>query len=232
MAVRNVNKPRMLPFQVDVEVDTSADFAAVAVNKFIEVLSPRGYFYKNASGEILSVFSAAALPSFPAGTQSAPGMHFTGDENTGFYRNAEGEVTFVSNANPIFSFTSVGFFVYGFNVLTMNGTDAQTTEVIGGHTGVFTVTIKGINCRVNGTTGLLERIEQDKMGFQLESYVSTTGMRYRVRLIKMDNAIVDLFGIEWDTTNGLQISMPNLPTSSAGLTSGRLWRNGTVLNIV
>jgi len=82
-------------------------------------------------------------------------------------------------------------------------------------------------CRVNGNIGS-----------------GVTSPTYRMQLFDKSGADRNLiwaavqgasngFSVSWKhSTAKMNINMTDLPTSSAGLSSGDLWRNGTVLNIV
>ena len=64
-------------------------------------------YYRDALNNEIQMTSVGGI-SFPDGTVTAPGMHFSSDTDTGFYRSTTDEISVATNGTQIFIFGATG----------------------------------------------------------------------------------------------------------------------------
>ncbi|MDL2254959.1 hypothetical protein LJC38_00055 [Parabacteroides sp. OttesenSCG-928-K15] len=125
----------------------------------------------------------------------------------------------------------------GINGLIKAGSDTVASLWASGGRGIIEITdgndsLNKISMEIyNNTSG--ERIGKLFVGKQLDGGYGNTGISVVKNELWYDYRGVEKFSIKYDISTGKTIlRLNNLPTSSSGLSSGTVWRNGNVLNIV
>lgn len=75
-----------------------------------------------------SIANNAGQGKFGDGTAAAPGITFSADQDTGFFRSANNEVTFVANGVAQLKYSATGGITFMNNAVTINGTALVKTD--------------------------------------------------------------------------------------------------------
>jgi uncharacterized protein YaiE (UPF0345 family) len=156
------------------------------------------------------------------------------------YGSTTGATIFGNSTNKMNAIWSNGDNLYAIGTISSTslifGTNNTERMRLVGGTGnllIGTTTDAGQKLQVNGTANIsgITRIGQNAGSHQLN--VNVTSGADREMFISGVIGVSNGFRVRFDNaTSTVRVSMSSLPTSAAGLSTGDLWNNGGVINIV